>query len=119
MSCQCSCAQSCASHKDNHTTADTANDSTTQCGVTPTASDTAAAGTMRTLRVNQRAEIVAINAAGETGRRMRDLGLRAGATFCVVGRAPLVDPVAIKIKGSILTLRNSEADHVLVKPLEK
>ncbi|MBW1935527.1 MAG: ferrous iron transport protein A, partial [Deltaproteobacteria bacterium] len=31
------------------------------------------------------------------------------------GRAPLKDPVAIKVRDFILTLRNREADHILVE----
>lgn len=74
--------------------------------------------TMRTLRVNERARIARLAAQGETARRMRDLGLRPGVEFSVVGRAPLVDPVAIQVGQSVLTLRNNEADCVLVEAVE-
>ena len=36
----------------------------------------------------------------------------------VVGRAPLRDPVALRLPGFTLSLRNNEADHIYVIPLE-
>jgi ferrous iron transport protein A len=33
----------------------------------------------------------------------------------VVGRAPLLDPVAVRMKGFTLSLRNSEADFITVE----
>jgi len=33
----------------------------------------------------------------------------------VIGRAPLKDPVEIKLRGYNLTLRNNEADHITVE----
>ncbi len=69
---------------------------------------------LRTLKVGQRAVIHSIKASGELGRRIRDMGLIKGADIEVVGRAPLKDPVALRLKGFTLTLRNNEADDILV-----
>jgi ferrous iron transport protein A len=44
------------------------------------------------------------------------MGLVPGTTIRVIGRAPLKDPVEIKLRGYNLTLRNNEADHILVEP---
>lgn len=74
--------------------------------------------TLRTLNKNSKARIDAINAKGELGRRIREMGLLPGVEFSVVGKAPLKDPVALRVKGYTLTLRNSEADHIMVTPLE-
>ena len=73
---------------------------------------------MRALRKGQRATIATIAAGGELGRRIRDMGLIPGVEVQVVGRAPLQDPVALRLQGFILTLRNSEADKISVEPLE-
>ena len=70
---------------------------------------------LRQLQVGQRAKVVAVDAAGEMGRRIRDMGLVPGADLEVVGRAPLRDPVALRIGGFTLTLRNSEADFISVE----
>jgi len=69
---------------------------------------------MRRMRVNQRGRIRSVNANGELGRRIRDMGLVPGTDVMIVGRAPLKDPVAVRLKGFTMTLRNSEADFILV-----
>ena len=71
--------------------------------------------TLRMLHVGQRAVIKKITVGGEMGRRIRDMGMVPGTVFTVMGRAPLKDPVEIKLKGYNLTLRNNEADHILVQ----
>jgi len=70
--------------------------------------------TLRTLKPGERAVIVRVAIGGELGRRIRDMGLVPGTLIQVLGRAPLKDPVEIKVRGYNLTLRNNEADHILV-----
>lgn len=70
---------------------------------------------LRQMRVDQRGVIRTIGAQGELGRRIRDMGLVPGTEITVVGRAPLRDPVALRLKGFTLTLRNSEADFITVE----
>jgi ferrous iron transport protein A len=72
---------------------------------------------LRQLHLNQKAKIVALKASGELGRRIRDMGLLPGVEISVIGRAPLRDPVALKINNFTLSLRNNEADHIMVEPL--
>ena len=43
------------------------------------------------------------------------MGLVPGTELMVVGRAPLQDPVAVRMKGFTLSLRNSEADFISVE----
>lgn len=69
---------------------------------------------LRDLSVNQKACIRTIAATGELGRRIRDMGLVPGTEITVVGRAPLRDPVALRLRDFTLTMRNNEADHILV-----
>jgi len=70
---------------------------------------------MRQMRSKQSGTITAITAAGELGRRIRDMGLVPGTRITVQGRAPLYDPVALRLMGFTLTLRNSEADYIDVE----
>jgi len=70
---------------------------------------------LRTLAKGQKAVIAAITAEGEMGRRIRDMGLVPGVAVEVVGRAPLKDPVALRLMGFTLTLRNREADFITVR----
>lgn len=70
---------------------------------------------LRALKVGQKAVVRSVTAAGELGRRIRDMGLVPGAEIEVVGRAPLRDPVALRVMNFTLTLRNNEADWVSVE----
>lgn len=67
---------------------------------------------MRRMRRNERGRILKVSAHGEMGRRIRDMGLVSGTDLRIIGRAPLEDPVAIRLKGFTLTLRDSEADYI-------
>jgi ferrous iron transport protein A len=75
--------------------------------------------TLRSAQVNQRLRICCINATGELGRRVRDMGLIPGVEITVVGKALLQDPVALRLRDFTMTLRNNEADHITVEPVEK
>lgn len=73
---------------------------------------------LRQLVPGQKAVILKINAHGELGRRIRDMGLTPGSHVEVMGKAPLRDPVALRIEGTTIALRNSEADHITVEVSE-
>ena len=70
---------------------------------------------MRQMKEKQSGIIAAIRANGELGRRIRDMGLVPGTQITVHGRAPLYDPVALRLMGFTLTLRNNEADYIEVE----
>ncbi|HBH29406.1 MAG: ferrous iron transport protein A [Desulfofustis sp. PB-SRB1] len=71
---------------------------------------------MRRMAKQQSGTIRAVKAAGVLGRRLRDMGLVPGAEIIIQGRAPLNDPVALRLKnGATLTLRNNEADFIEVE----
>ena len=48
--------------------------------------------------------------------RLREMGLLVGTSITLVRTAPMGDPIEIKVRGYHLTLRKSEAEHVLVLP---
>ena len=70
---------------------------------------------MREMIDNQAGTIKRVSAPGEMGRRIREMGLVVNADIQIRGRAPLKDPVAIKLRDYVLTLRNNEADYILVE----
>ena len=74
--------------------------------------------TLRAVQENQTVIIRSIGARGELGRRIRDMGLVPGTAVTVVGHAPLKDPVALRLRDFTLTLRNNEADFILVESPE-
>jgi ferrous iron transport protein A len=69
---------------------------------------------LRHIPSNGSCTIREVRAEGELGHRIRELGLIPGARLSIVGRAPLRDPVAIRVRDYTLTLRNSEADYIFV-----
>ena len=72
---------------------------------------------LRELPLGKKAKILTVDARGEMTRRIRDMGLIPGSTVSIVGRAPLRDPVAVRLSGVTISLRNSEADFIKVETL--
>ncbi len=70
---------------------------------------------LRKMTRNQSGTIKAVKIGGELGRRIREMGLVPGTEITIQGRAPLYDPVALRVMGGTLTLRNHEADHIVVE----
>ena len=67
---------------------------------------------LRQMQKSQSGTIAAVRVGAEMGRRLREMGLVPGTKITIQGRAPLYDPVALRIMGSTLTLRNNEADYI-------
>jgi len=70
---------------------------------------------LRKMKVNETGTVSAIKTRGELGRRIRDMGIVPGTEIKIQGRAPLYDPVALRLMGFTLTLRNSEADFIEIE----
>ncbi|MBW2621441.1 MAG: ferrous iron transport protein A [Deltaproteobacteria bacterium] len=71
--------------------------------------------TIRHMRASEKGTVVKIKIKGEMNRRLRDMGLVPGTEIKIQGRAPLYDPVNIKLRGNNLSLRNNEADYIEVE----
>ena len=56
--------------------------------------------------------------SGAAFLRLREMGLLTGTRLTLVRTAPLGDPLEIKVRGYHLTLRKTEAEHVLVEKAE-
>ena len=69
---------------------------------------------LRQMNIGEKGVSSNISVSGELGRRIRDMGLIPGTEISVVGRAPLQDPVALRLSGVTVTLRNKEADYITV-----
>ena len=70
---------------------------------------------LRQLKIGQKGKIRSVEAHGEMNRSIRDMGLIPGSQVSVVGKAPLRDPVAVRLSGVTISLRNSEADFISVE----
>jgi ferrous iron transport protein A len=63
----------------------------------------------------ERGKVTAIGGDADAVRRLMDLGLIRGTTLELVRRAPLGDPLEVRLRGFMLTLRRSEAEHITVE----
>ena len=70
---------------------------------------------MREMSDNQAGIVKRITATGDMGRRLREMGLVPETAIKIQGRAPLKDPVAVKLRDFVLTLRNNEANSIFVE----
>ena len=71
--------------------------------------------TLAELAPGERGRVSQIGGDADASRRLMDLGLIRGTTVEVVRRAPLGDPMEVKLRGFMLTLRRSEAEHITVE----
>ena len=62
----------------------------------------------------ERGRVTAVGGDEEAARRLMDLGLIRGTTVEVIRTAPLGDPLEVRLRGFMLTLRRSEAEHITV-----
>ncbi len=63
----------------------------------------------------ERGRVTSVAGDADATRRLMDMGLIRGTTVEVVRRAPLGDPMEVKLRGFMLTLRRSEAEHITVE----
>jgi len=70
---------------------------------------------LRKMKKHQKGRIVSVHCEGELRQRINDMGLTPGAEIKIVGHAPLKDPVALKVRGFTISLRNNEADFITVE----
>jgi DtxR family Mn-dependent transcriptional regulator len=67
------------------------------------------------IKVGSKAEVIKIESKGSLKRKLMDMGLNRGARVEVKGKAPMGDPIEIKVRGYSLSLRRDEAAEILVK----
>lgn len=66
------------------------------------------------LPINKSAEVKNIDIYGSTRIRLLDLGLVKGTNIIPVLKSPLGDPIAYKIRGSIIALRKEDSKLIKV-----
>ena len=67
------------------------------------------------LKPGERARVAAVGGESDAARRLMDLGLIRGTTVEVVRTAPLGDPIEVRLRGFMLSLRRAEAEHITVE----
>lgn len=70
--------------------------------------------TLADLRKGDRARIEGVGGAGGLVQRLLEMGLTAGTQVAVVRFAPLGDPMEVRVRGYLLSLRLADARSVRV-----
>jgi ferrous iron transport protein A len=73
--------------------------------------------TLASLRNGSCGRILTLPSGMPTMTRLRELGLLPGTLVKLIRRAPLGDPLEISVRGSLLSLRKSEAELIAVEPV--
>ncbi len=68
------------------------------------------------LSVGCHGHVVSVGGTDEVRRRLLEMGFCNGASVEVLRRAPLGDPIAFKVRGYCLSLRDEQAAHVKIVP---
>lgn len=73
------------------------------------------ANTLDSLKVGQKAKVVALSgASGSLRRRLLDMGLTPNTQVEVIRVAPLGDPMELEVRGYALTMRKADAQLIEV-----
>ncbi|MBZ9713994.1 FeoA family protein [Deinococcus multiflagellatus] len=68
-----------------------------------------------TLRPGDSAHIVSVDSAHPLRRRLTELGFVRGAPVTVIRRAPMGDPVQLRLGGALLALRAADLRLIQVR----
>jgi ferrous iron transport protein A len=66
------------------------------------------------LSLGAQARVIAVKGQGAVARRLMEMGVVPGAPVRVIKRAPLGDPIEVRVRGYHLALRRTEAQTILV-----
>ena len=71
--------------------------------------------TLAELQPGQRGTVAKVGGDADTARRLMDMGVIRGTTVEVVRKAPLGDPIEVRLRGFMLTVRRTEAEQITVE----
>jgi Fe2+ transport system protein FeoA len=68
------------------------------------------------LPVGASGKVVAVSGDEHVRRRLLEMGLVPGTPVAVLRRAPLGDPIELRVRGYLLSVRADHARHVAIAP---
>ena len=71
--------------------------------------------TLKEVPCGQTVKVTKLNGEGPVKRRIMDMGITKGVEIYVRKVAPLVDPVAVTVRGYELSLRKADAEMICVE----
>lgn len=69
------------------------------------------------LHAGEHAKVLSIATQGTYRRKLLALGLLPGTKFRVIRVAPLGDPIELRVRGSLISLRKDEANSIEVQTI--
>jgi ferrous iron transport protein A len=70
---------------------------------------------LREVAVGETVTVAKLVGEGSVKRRIMDMGIVKGVSVYVRKVAPLGDPIELTVRGYELSIRKSEADHIMVE----
>ncbi len=74
--------------------------------------------TLDDLSLGQRAKVLEIAGDDSITARIMEMGLTPGCETCLIGTAPLGDPIEIQVRNYRLSLRKSEAARISIELID-
>lgn len=71
--------------------------------------------TLKDLKIGQSSKVKKVLGNGMVKRRLFDMGITPGTDLYMRKKAPLGDPIEITLRGYELSLRNAEAENILIE----
>ncbi|MDO5793404.1 MAG: ferrous iron transport protein A [Turicibacter sp.] len=71
--------------------------------------------TLKDVKIGETVTVTKLNGTGPLKRRIMDMGVTKGASIYIRKVAPLGDPIEVTIRGYELSLRKSDAEHIIVE----
>ena len=71
--------------------------------------------TLKSLPIGKCGKITTVNGQGALRRRLLDMGLTPGTVVTVRKVAPMGDPIELKLRGYILTIRLDDAEKIEIE----
>ncbi len=69
---------------------------------------------LHTLKIGEQGYVQKLCCEGGIRRRLLDIGLIEGTMVTCVGRSPSGDPIAYRIRGAVIAIRNADAANILI-----
>lgn len=67
------------------------------------------------VEIKSKVKVVQVVPESKIRRRIMDMGIVKGTEIVVEGKAPMGDPIEIRVRGYNLTLRKNEAKDIIVE----
>jgi len=67
------------------------------------------------VEIKAKVKVTEIALESKVRKRIMDMGITCGTTLVVTGKAPMGDPIELRVRGYILSLRKNEAKDIMVE----